>query len=137
MNVLINWQSGADTRLIENVSLSTNNFHCLEPYADFHLWQTCHMPLKLLTINKNDNTAIHHVILVYFFSAEVCSIVLCACHLHCVFSCLWFYESIHTMVKFLQNIPCQLQASDSIKKGGFIFLHKMTQTLKTNYMLKN
>lgn len=39
MNVLINWQSGADMRLIENVSLSTNNFHCLEPYADFHLWQ--------------------------------------------------------------------------------------------------
>ncbi len=40
MNVLINWQSGADMRLIENVSLSTYNFHCLEPYADFHLWQT-------------------------------------------------------------------------------------------------
>lgn len=40
MNVLINRQSGADMRLIENVSLSTNNFHCLEPYADFHLWQT-------------------------------------------------------------------------------------------------
>lgn len=40
MNVLINWQSGADMRLIENVSLSTYNFHCLEPYADFHLGQT-------------------------------------------------------------------------------------------------
>lgn len=40
MNVLINWQSRADMRLMENVSLSTYNFHCLEPYADFHSWQT-------------------------------------------------------------------------------------------------
>lgn len=40
MNVLISWQSGADMSLIENVSLSMYNFHCLEPYADFHSWQT-------------------------------------------------------------------------------------------------
>lgn len=40
MNVLINWQSRADVRLIERFPLSTNSFHCLEPSADFHLWRT-------------------------------------------------------------------------------------------------
>lgn len=38
INVLINWQSGADMRLIECSII--NSFHCLESSADFHLWQT-------------------------------------------------------------------------------------------------
>lgn len=74
MNVLINCQSGADTRLIESVSSSANNFQCLEPYADFHLWPTTpHATSELLTINQSDDVAIHHLsLLVLFFSATVC-----------------------------------------------------------------
>lgn len=69
MNVLINCQSGADTRLIESVSSSANNFQCLEPYADFHLWPTTpHATSELLTINQSDDAAIHHLSLLVLFS---------------------------------------------------------------------
>lgn len=51
-----------------------------------------HMPLKLLTINETDDTAIHHVILVCFICQLKCVILVwvCAC------GCLWFNESIHS-----------------------------------------
>lgn len=62
MNVLINWQSGDDKRLIENVLLSTNSFHCLESCAWLiFVGKLCRTQLKLLTNNKTDDTTIHHV----------------------------------------------------------------------------
>ena len=47
----------------------------------------CHMPFKLLTINKTDDTAIHHVTLVCFILRLKCAASV---------SSLWFYQSIHS-----------------------------------------
>lgn len=47
----------------------------------------CHMPFKLLTINKTDDTAIHHVTLVCFILRLKCVASV---------SSLWFYQSIHS-----------------------------------------
>lgn len=50
----------------------------------------CHMPFKLLAINKTDDTAIHHVIL-FCFIFKLSVVWVCVV---CVCGCLWFYQSI-------------------------------------------
>lgn len=65
MNVLINWQSGADMRLIESVPLSTVST-VWSSQLIFICGKPCHMPLKLLTVNNCDDIAICHAMLMLY-----------------------------------------------------------------------
>lgn len=58
----------------------------------------CHMPFKLLAINKTDDTAIHHVILFCFIFQVKCGMGLCRM---CVWLSLVLSEHITVVCEYV------------------------------------